>query len=53
MSHELEKMTTMNTSTHNKLLPGSIDALENICDLPFILFMNRNLSDKGLLFELD
>jgi len=53
MSNEIEKVATINTNTHNKLLPGSIDTLENIRDLPFILFMNRNLSDKRLLFELD
>jgi len=40
-------------NTHHKLLPGSIDALENICDLSLILLMNRNLSDKRLLLELD
>jgi len=52
MSSELEKMTTIITNTHNKLLTGSIDALENIRYLPFILLMNRNLSEKRLLFEL-
>jgi hypothetical protein len=51
MSNGTEKMTTI--TTHNKLLSGSIDALENIRNLPFILLMNRNLSDKRLLFELD
>jgi len=40
-------------NTHHKLPSGSIDALENIRDLSLILFMNRNLSDKRLLLELD
>ena len=52
MSNEIENMTTI-TNTHHKLLPGSIDALKNIRNLPFILLVNRNLSDKRLLFELD
>ena len=52
MSNEIEKVTTI-TNTHHKLLPGLIDALENFRDLSFILLMNRNLSDKRLLFELD
>ena len=38
---------------HNKLLSGLIDALENLCNLPLILLMYCNLSDKRLLLELD
>jgi len=47
------KNSDNDTNTHHKLLPGLINALENFRDPPLILLMNRNLSDKRLLLELD
>jgi len=46
MSNEISKGDSNHIKTHHKLLPGSIDTLENIRDLPFILLMNRNFSGK-------
>ena len=52
-----EAMNTKNNgnqiNTHNKLLPGLIDAFENLSDSPLILLMYRNLSDKRLRLEFN
>jgi len=49
MKHEKQRQS----NTHHKLLPGLIDAFENLRDPPLIILMNRDLSAKGLLLELN
>ena len=56
-SYQLNRYETQNNDNHTKtdhqLLPGLIDAFENVRDLSLVALINGDLSKKRLLFELN